>query len=834
MTVIVEESHAAPVVALRMYVRAGSIYEGEFLGAGISHFFEHLLSGGATQTRSEEEARKLVESIGGQVNAYTTTDHTCYYINTLSKHFDTALELLSDWVVRHKFVENEYQRERSVILEEMRNGEADPNRQLHYLMQRTMFAVHPTRFPVIGERELFMTITQKDLETYYRRMYVPNNIVFVAVGDFKADEVMGKIRKQFADLAARPTPAQALPAEPRQLSPREAVKEMDVNVAYLLMGFRTVALSHPDLYPLDMLSVILSDGDSSRLARAVREEKRLALAVNSWSHTPSYDAGQFAVKAVCQPDQVEACRAAVMEELERVKREPVTEEELARAKRQIAAGRYFGIQTAQDRAADLGGNMLSADDPDFTRVYVEAAQRVTAADVMRVAKQYLEAERMCLVVVRPPMGAAKTEAEAQSKAGTVKKLKLANGVRALVKSESRLPIVAARAVFLAGVRAETEKDNGIGRMVAEMLTRGTKTRSTVEIARIFDGMGGGMEAGSGNNSLYIEMHCLKEDLDRAMEVMADCVINPSFPPEEVEQARRLALASLKRRDDNWRSFLSDRFMEQFFKLSAYRMRPDGNEAALKALTRDDLAAYHRKYLSAGNMVISVFGDVAEEKAFALIEKHFGAMKAATDFVAPAPSPEPPLAESRRVNLAIQKQNLGTVFVGYSGLKVTDLKDRYVMDVIDSLTSGMSLPGGWLHKALRGEEKGLVYEVHAYHMAGLDPGYFGVYAACNPGNVEEVVKIIHDQMGRLQESPIEATELETAKEMCLAAHAMGDQTIGEQALRSALDELYGLGWDAGERYAEGIKAVTVEDVRRVAKQYLQKSLTLVITPPAKGE
>jgi zinc protease len=229
------------------------------------------------------------------------------------------------------------------------------------------------------------------------------------------------------------------------------------------------------------------------------------------------------------------------------------------------------------------------------------------------------------------------------------------------------------------------------------------------------------------------------------------------------------------------------------------------------------------------MVLAVFGDVDEAEARRMVEERFGSMHQAPDFRPPSPPAEKPLERTDAVTLPRQKRNLGTVFVGYSGLRVQDRQDRYVMDVIDAITSGVGVPSGWLHHALRGDKQGLVYEVHAFHVPGVDPGYFGAYAACKPDHVQEVAETIRRQIARALDDAIEQKDLDTAKETCVTARQLGDQTAGAQAMEAVLDELYGLGYDASERYAEGIRSVTVEDIRRVARKHLAHSLTVVVVP-----
>ena len=204
VTVALIENHPSPVVALRVYVRTGGMTEGKYLGAGISHFLEHLVAGGTTSCHTEAESQDTLDSIGAQANAYTTQDHTCYYLSTASRFFDDGLALLSDWIMNASITTEEYDREFEVIQREMESRRSDPNVVLRQLMSQTMFKVHPVRNPVIGYREAFRKLTREDVWAYYRSTYVPDNVVFVAAGDFERDEALEKVRAAFAGFERRP------------------------------------------------------------------------------------------------------------------------------------------------------------------------------------------------------------------------------------------------------------------------------------------------------------------------------------------------------------------------------------------------------------------------------------------------------------------------------------------------------------------------------------------------------------------------------------------------------------------------------------------------------
>jgi zinc protease len=244
------------------------------------------------------------------------------------------------------------------------------------------------RYPVIGYKELVQKVSRDDLVSYYQRMYAPNNMILVVVGDVNTDEALERIRQAFASGARRLLPAISLPEEPPQLGKRTAEKEMDIAQAHLDLSFRTVPLTHPDLYPLDVLSDILSSGESSRLVKRIKDEQQLVYSIDSASFTPAYAPGSLTVWATLDAEQLPAAEAAVLQELYRLQDELVSPEELAKAKKQKIADHVFDRQTVEQRARALGVDMLSTYDPNFGDPYVANIQKVTAESIREAARRY--------------------------------------------------------------------------------------------------------------------------------------------------------------------------------------------------------------------------------------------------------------------------------------------------------------------------------------------------------------------------------------------------------------------------------------------------------------
>jgi zinc protease len=827
LSVLIEENHASPVVSVYVFVRTGSIYEQEYLGSGISHFFEHIISGGSTTNHTEAENRTILETIGNNSNAYTTTDHTAYYINTTSEHWPTALGLLADWMLHSVITEEEFVREKGVVQRELEQGLDSPQRQLFQLANEARYKVHPVRYPVIGYKELVQKVTRDDLLTYYQRMYTPNNMILVVVGDVATPQALEQIRQAFSSGERHRLPAISLPDEPLQSSKRTAEMEMDIAQVYLHLSFRTVALTHPDLYALDVLSDILSNGNSTRLVKRIKDEQQLVYSIGSASITPAYVPGSLSVWATLAPEQLPVAQEAILQQLYRLRDELVSPEELAKAKKQKIADHVFERQTAEQRARSIGIDMLSTYDPNFSDTYVEKIQNVTAEAVRQVAQRYFHEDTLVVALVRPKSDTTATSTpQAASQTPTMVRKTEANGMTLLLERNPALPIVTMQAYFKAGVRVETPATNGLSQLMARLLLKGTTYRSADDIATTFDAMGGHITADSGNNSFFVTASCLTEDFPHALDVFADVIMHPTFPEAELDKMRRLMLADIARQDDDWQAEVTRLFRATYFTTSPYRMQPVGNQESLQNLQRQDVVAFHQRYAVPANMVLAIVGDIDSARATALVERAF------TGFVSrpltfPDIPAEPVHTETDRQVKQTQKQ-VAAIYIGFPGTTVTNVDDRYPLHILDAVISGIGFPGGWLHHELRGKQ--LVYMVHAFNWLGLEPGYFGIIAATQPPKVQEVMEIILQNIDKARAGTISDAELERAKDLAVIDERLSRQRNSEVAAEAALNELYGLGYNFSADDVARIEQVTKADVQRVAQTYLHHP-TIVITTPA---
>lgn len=827
LEVYVAENHNAPVFTMRVYVHAGSIHEDEFLGCGISHYCEHLVSGGTTHKRSEAEAQRIVRAIGGAGNAYTTSDHTCYYISTSAAYMDSVIDLLPDWVLNCAMDEHEVERENGVIQREIAMGRDEPGRVIGKLYNGAMFVKHPEHFPTIGYLELFQGLTRDDLVNYYERMYVPANMHVVAVGDFDADEAMAKIEAAFEQFPYEAPYSVVLPKDGRQMGRKYVEDEMDIAMTYMTMGWRTVTIDNDDIYPLQALARILGDGRSSRLYRTVKEELNLVHTIDASSYNPQYEAPDFTVHVTCDYDKTPAARQAIKDVIYELREDLVTRKEMQKAKTQIASDRAFGFQDVEDQASAIGVDVLRTGNPDYSEYYLRRIDEVTREDIRRVVNKYLYEDALTVAVLKPTgatLEVAKEDVETHE-ASPVKRIVLDNGITLLIKEDHNVPLVNFRAYFGGGSSLEDPMDNGAFNLMARMLRRGTRARSAKEISEEVDGMGGQLYSGAAEDYFSCNMNVLSDRFEDGLDLLADVIMNSEFEPAEFDKEREHVVSMIKQRDDDWQSDGETRMRKVLYRDHAYGMDPLGESPSVESVSRDDVYDLYNGYCTPANMVLAVFGDVDGDVVEEAVSDAFGRFNR-SGYSVPEVAAWDGLSEDVMSVQASDRQQ-AVIFMGYPCMDLGS-DDWYAMRVLDGVISGIGYPGGWLHETLRGQQ--LVYIVHAWNYALRGKGYFVVMAATQPSTADTALAIINEKINKIREDLVTDEEIDMAKRACnIMEDLYYSQTTSAQASLAAQYEVMGLGYDHRYDFKQKIEAVSKEDIRDVARKYLTHSATVLVAP-----
>jgi zinc protease len=822
LTLIVREDHAAPVASVQAWCQTGSINEGRWLGAGLSHVLEHMLFKGTT-TRGAGRIDQEVQDVGGYMNAYTSFDRTVYYIDVPNTGAPVAIEILCDIMQHATLPADELVKELDVIRREMDMNQDDPGRRASRRLFETAYTKSPYRYTIIGYPDIFNELKREDIFTYYSERYIPNNVCFVVVGDVNADEVVAQIKAAYANGKARPLPGAVLPAEPRQTAPREVIETAPVEQGHFHFSWHIPDVRHPDVPVLDVLATLLGSGRSSRLYQSVREQQGLVNSADAWTYSPG-NPGLFGMSAVVDDGKFEAARDAMLAEVARMKREPVSAAEVAKAVKQFTAGTLATRKTMQGQANDLGGSWLAAGDLNFSHRYLEAVKRITPADLQRVAQEYLTAENRTLYALLPA-SAAPPAAALDAKAGdqAVQKFDLPNGLRLLVKENHRLPFVQFRAVFQGGVLAETAANNGLTALLAKLLLKGTTTRTAEQIATEIESVGGSLDSYTGNNSFGISAEVLTEDFDRGLDLVSDVILRPVLPADSLERERQIQLAGIRAQRDHLLQSGGKAMRRALFGEAGYGLDAVGQEPSVARLQVADLQAFHRLRVAPDNCVLSIFGDVNTQQVRAAVEKAFGAWQPTG--CGRALVTIPPLASVQRV-VETRDKKQAVLLIGFTGCTSYD-DDRRSLELLSEACSDL---GSRLFLRIR-EKLGLAYYVGAQNVYGLIPGYFAFYVGTSPDKLELVEKELLEEARLLRADGLTPEELQRAKAKIVGQKKIARQDLGGLAMTMALDELYGLGYAHSDLEDARYEAVTLEDIKAVAQKYLRPdAMAIAILKP----
>src|SRR5438094_915572 len=723
----------------------------------------------------------------------------------------------------------EYQKEQEVIRREFAMGMDDPDRMAGLLLFATAYQRHPYRFPVIGEIEIYNQLTQEQVMQYYKTRYVPNNLTFIVAGDVDAEKVRQQLTEPF-----KPYPEQSLkpvfiPAEPPQLGLREVHQEFPTELTHLEFAWHIPEITNPDVPALDLLSNILGEGRSSRLYRRVREEAGLAFGISAFSYTPG-DPGLFGIDATLDPKKRDAAEQLVLRIIDEVKQAGVTAEELTKAKK-ISLSHHLGaLTTMRGQASDIGSSWFLTRNLNFSRDYLDAVQKVTLDDIKRVAANYLTDTNLTLVSLNPKGSlAAKAEGPRVAEAAEIQKFELSNGLRLLVREDRRLPLVAMGAVFRGGLLAETTQDNGITRLMAKLLLKGTKTRTAEQIANQIEAVGGSISSDAGNNTFNVSLGVTKPDVKLGVELLSDVLLNATMPEKAIAREKEIQIAAIQQEEEQLTAVARNIMRQALFARHPFALRANGSVESVQRLTQKDLLEFRDRYIAGKNGVIFVFGDVKAAEVKQLFEQALGKMRSG-ELALKDVRPASPLAKPESVESRKDKAQ-GVIMVGFRGASLSS-PDRFPLELIDEASSDL---GSRFFIRIR-EQMGLAYYVGANQMQGLVPGVFAFYLGTDPQKIEPVKAAFLDEIRKLANDGLTPEELARAKKKLIGQQEIANQSNDTFGFHCALDELYGLGFDYYKRLEHDVAAITLEDIKRVAAKYFrdQPYVLATVRPPASAE
>lgn len=843
LKVLLVESHKSPVVSVQMWVRTGSADEPPRL-RGISHFIEHLVFKGSKKYGVGEIA-SVVEAAGGELNAYTSFDQTVFYV-TMSRQFvDTGLDVIAEMMVRPTFVAEEIDREREVVIEEIKRSLDSSHRQASRLLFESLYPRHPYGEPVIGYEEIIRKVSQKEIVNYFESRYCAKNMTLVIVGDVTAPDLKPKLEALFADLPSHKVKAVRRPKETPLKRPRVEVRGSTFKENFLFLAWPCPPATHRDMAALEVLALILGQGDSSRLNRALRLDRELVNFAGSSFFSPQ-DPGFFSVSASLPPGALSPALEEIGRQLEQIVATEPTAEEIEKAIVNLHSEQYYTLETVDGMARKYGHfNHLFHDHTHF-ETFLKQARSLKGADIQAAAKKYLRVEKLVACALTPEneskkdliilkswlrelKNPAKAKAEkrkhkkpslpktwfpkptaAQEKSSNqVEVVELSGGLRLLLRPDFDTPVMSMRLAFSGGTRLELKEQQGLTELLGRTWVTATKQRSEPELMAAIDALAGSLSAYGGRNTSGLSLSCLVPFADKMMGLLEEVLIDPDLKPAVIEREKKLMLEQLRVRHDNPTQVAIHTFTHQLFGDHPYGRDPLGRDDSIPGITGKSVLDHLHLMRTQKNLVASVTGHFSRETVVQQFERFAKQMPMGQRLLKPVAVAA--LSESKRCFSKSVKEQVHIV-VGYHGLSFTDT-DRYALQVLEAVLAGQ---GGRLFFELR-DKNSLAYSVAPLRMEGVETGYFGAYIGCSPDKGRRALTQLRQQLADTAGTKIKANELSRAQRYLIGRHDIDLQRNSAMAANILFDDIYGIGIEETFAYAQRISEVTEQDVLRVAQR-----------------
>jgi zinc protease len=853
LRVIMHEDKSTPIVAVNVWYHVGS--KNEVPGrTGFAHLFEHMMFQGSKNYN--DDYFKPLQEAGANINGSTNPDRTNYYEVVPSNFLELALFMEADRMggLLPAMTMEKLNNQRDVVKNERRQRyDNQPYGTAFEKISSLIYPKdHPYHWTTIGSLEDLSAASMEDVQAFFRKYYTPNNASLVIAGNFDPAQAKKWVEKYFGSIPQgedidRPDPAKpAIDGEVR----KEYEDAVRLPRRYLV--WHTVPRFDKDEAALDILASILSSGRGSRLQSKLVHDKQMVQSVFANNGTREIG-GTFSVVATARPNQsLDDIEKEINAEIEKIKTEKPSAEEVARAKNGYESQFVFGLQTVLGKADQMNSNATFQGKPDTFQMQLAEYRKVTPEDVQRVAKEYLNGNRLVMTFVpgknqgapssnstanRPTSVTDEAETEEKEakpeksdysknlpKPGTdpkfslpsIEKKKLSNGMEVWFVPQKELPIVSMNLVMKTGGTANPKGKEGLADMTASLMNQGTEKRSATDISNQLQSIGASVFVNSGWDATEARMQTLTKHLDTALDIYADVVTNPTFPAKELETSQRRALVGFEQRKDNPGAIANIAYSKLLYGVDhPYGRSLDGNKESIGGLKREDLVKFYETYYRPNNSTLIVVGDVNAKTLLPKLEKAFSGWKSAdvpeTNIPAAKTFDKPGIYVVDKPGAAQSEVRIGQIGVS------RDNPDYIPILVMNHILGGQF--SARVNMNLR-EDKGYTYGARTGFSFRRGTGPFtasaGVQTAVTKESVVEFMKELNGIRGDI---PVTGTEMEYSKQSLIRAFPRQVETVSQISGQLADLVVYDLSNDYINEYLKKINSVTLADVKRVANKYL---------------
>lgn len=828
-TVVVQEVKNNPIVTIDTWIKTGSIDE-EDSNNGVAHFLEHLFFKG-TKTHEPGEFDKILETKGAITNAATSKDFTHYYITIPSKDFDLAMDLHGDMILHPLIPRKEMEKERKVVLEEISKDLNSPTKIMQDNLNSMLYTTHPYKRKVIGRSDVIETITRDQVLSFYNKNYSPSNMVTVIIGDVDANHAIEKTKEAFNAEYKKQTKT-IYTKEAPLTKQQKKVEYLDTESGYMVIGFRGTPIDDKDSYALDVLATILGDGRSSVLNQVLKEKKRIAFSVDAGNST-FRDDGIFYISANYEPTKCKIVQDTIFNEIEKIQKNGVTDDQLKLAKNIIERSTYYSRESITNIATEIGYTMALTNDIKFYDTYLDNIKNVSKEEVKKVAEKYLGINRSAVSIVLPksakevPVASltqqAPATAELVSENAQTQKYKLSDGATMLYTPNNVNDIIAISIYAKGGQLAEQKA--GTANLTATAMMRGTKNYTSLELSQVLEDNGIKIQPSASADAFVINVLTTKDEYDKTLELLNEVVNNATFEDYEIDKVKTEKLNTIKRNKDVPLQRAIEEYRDLIYQNSPYSISSKILEKNIPNITKEDIINYYNSIFAPKNLVISINGNIDKDKTIQDLNNIFKPKENTKNFdFAQYNSKIPTVTTPRQTIQKVPTTETAWILLGWQTNGVLNEKDYATLQVIDSLLgSGMS---SRLFKDLR-EQEGLAYQLGSGYSPNVLRGSFLLYIGTNPQTLDKAKSGLFAEITRLKTEYVGDKELQDAKEKLLGNYVIGLETNLDKASNIGWYEASTRGYEFKDKYEKLINSVTDSDIIEIANKYFTDDYILSI-------
>ncbi|MEQ1502585.1 MAG: pitrilysin family protein [Myxococcota bacterium] len=798
----------SPVASVQLWFDAGAVDEDPSI-AGAAHFVEHMLFKG-TERRAVGEAAAAIEAAGGDLNAWTSWDETCFHATLEASNVRDALDVVFDMTGASVLDAGELEREKQVVLEEIRGYEDDPDSVAADRLQSLLFGEHPYGRPVIGFPTTVTGLDRAAVQGFWRQNYHPARAVLAVAGPVELREVLGWVDPLVARWPAG-SPRRTLPATHPAPSTRIERLERDFGSVVVQLGWPGPGIGHPDAPALDVLVQALGQGAASRLGVLLDLERGVASHV--WCDAMAWAGGGLLGAGFLCGETEQAIGLAVGE-LARVVRDGLPGSVVARARDSILADLLFSTETAEGVAADLAWSVARRDDPRHDRWYAAQVAAVTAERVREVARTWFDLDRMQMVVIDKDL----TTRKLRSVVDKARKLPVAKPIaKNAVVDVSRgglrivaLPdagrIAAIHVTGYGGQLLEGPRSAGASEAWSRLVLRGAGPYDATELAERSDALALALDASAGRSAFSIQASFPATDLDASLDLVGHVLVEPHLADEDWDNVREEILDDQAAQVDRPSAVATDLLWRALWPDHPWRLPSLGTAATIERLGTKALWKHHQAQIAKDNLVITVAGGLDPYAVADRLEAALEPLAAAATIPERTAGPAP--GSTRVAKRAGNEQAI--VVVGVRGVPIGH-PDRTALALASHLLDAQS---GRLFLKLR-EQRGLAYGVWAASETGIDGGVFSAGLATDPARVDEAVDALVAELAALASDPPDEVEVDRTRKMMYGLAAMRHQRVSARASDLAWSTRFGqpYGLDALKQRLTAVTPTQVRDALR---------------------